>query len=476
LSNSEIYLVKKPASNSSVEMRDTILRDYFGYTDADIEALNNSKNGYLRICNDKSIDWASKDQVKHWKVDKYGQVTIPLPQNWCDEAIRFRGQRVQSETFKLGGFITDSLISNEVVADLNIILSRSGNERMEAVSKLLLTISASGRYSPQIFRALRFLANELGYKNNPYLLLAMAQSNMVTSDVPSVGNPVFDQALINNAIAATNANLNNTSSKSALMRISSTEAAFLNRQASLLYSRAGNDQEARNRDWIDRFLTMSAAERSGFSEGDLVELTSSTASMSVAKPLTQAELSLKQLNDRRRAVVEQEMRNDGIGVPSQQTGNRPEQYFQRADDSVTTEKEEPIVKGKDKRGRPILSGKTQAVQHTLMLYQRANVRANGASAALSLPLSYLNARTTMQRLWDITEYMNQRDQSLQRIGAERCRMVPLKPATINKLILELRRSGRASISHPYRDSVKLTIRQLEADKEESNAFWNSIRN
>lgn len=53
----QMFSVKKPSSNSSREIRDTILRDYFGYTDADIAEVVKTNDAIFYVVNDNEKFW-----------------------------------------------------------------------------------------------------------------------------------------------------------------------------------------------------------------------------------------------------------------------------------------------------------------------------------------------------------------------------------------------------------------------------------
>lgn len=56
---------KKPISNSSREIRNNILREYFGYTDADIEELKRqTSDKFYYIVNNDEKEWATVEQVR----------------------------------------------------------------------------------------------------------------------------------------------------------------------------------------------------------------------------------------------------------------------------------------------------------------------------------------------------------------------------------------------------------------------------
>lgn len=164
------------------------MRDYFGYTEVDIEALKLQKDKLFYISEDDEKNWASDKQVSGWKTDPNGELSIAVPNRVIQDLITFREQRASFEIFKVGTFITDVAIRDEITKDLENILSTAGSKRIEALNNLMVTIEGSGASRYQIFQALRFLTNESGYKNNPFLLIAFARTTIYKSETPSIGS------------------------------------------------------------------------------------------------------------------------------------------------------------------------------------------------------------------------------------------------------------------------------------------------
>lgn len=61
---------RKPSSNSAREIRDAVLRDYFGYTDGDIKELDAQMPGKFFICPVSGAETEmSVEQVRNWTAD-----------------------------------------------------------------------------------------------------------------------------------------------------------------------------------------------------------------------------------------------------------------------------------------------------------------------------------------------------------------------------------------------------------------------
>ena len=87
------FKVKKPLSNSAREIRNAILRDYFGYTESDIKELDAKMPGKFFICVDGSSgnQEMTPDQVKGWMPDPAdGMISVPLNDYWITNLTAFR--------------------------------------------------------------------------------------------------------------------------------------------------------------------------------------------------------------------------------------------------------------------------------------------------------------------------------------------------------------------------------------------------
>ena len=175
--NEEIYKVKKPATNSSQAIRNTILKEYFGYTDADIEALNTYKPKLFFIEDTNALGiWATENQVRSWKVDTDGFVSIPIKKDRIEQIKVFREQRLLAQIYSAIAFITDAEARTNALADLRKIFSSSENDRIEGLSNLLLSTTGKLGSASQVSAAVSYLTDKAGYSDNPLLILIKANA------------------------------------------------------------------------------------------------------------------------------------------------------------------------------------------------------------------------------------------------------------------------------------------------------------
>lgn len=203
--------------DSSDEIRSNILKDFFGYNEADIIALNEQKPGYFYI-NDKNTpkDKATGAQIRSWKFNVDGTVKIDMPQTLIDDLTIFREQRASFEALRAGIFITDTETRQMFTNDIENILTLTGDKRIQALDDLMVMISGSKASHAEIYRSLRFITNESGYKDNPFLMLAVAATTSYQSDAPSFGSAAVNRSAIAAAVRVANVSLYGSSTKNFL--------------------------------------------------------------------------------------------------------------------------------------------------------------------------------------------------------------------------------------------------------------------
>jgi hypothetical protein len=434
---------------SSREIRDNILIDFFGYSEADIAALDVQKKGYFYI-SDKasSSEWATGAQVKLWNFNPDRTVRIRMPQTLIDKLTAFPGQRASLEIFKVGMFIADAETRRLITEALENIFSSSGDKRTAALDNLMLTISGSQASRGEVFQALRFLTNESGYKNNPFLLLAFAATTSFRSETPSFGSDEVSQEKIATAVRAANESLYNNRSKSAQAKISAQEAAKINQWASILYDGVNANDKATNRRWIERFLSMSDAERSSLKEGSII---------SINRPdVTQIRgqfPSEQRLKNATQEFTEQNQRwseIDKIGKDQSfdlKGDHRQTEYFQKNSDLYPSGSK--IVPANDAaHSLQVAPDKFKTVY--------SNVNVDGASAPIGIFLEYAKWRTANERMKVITAYLNKKSQLKARIRQDTQHIVPPSPQVVEQYIKDFRRDGSITVNPFEKTKIKLT--------------------
>jgi hypothetical protein len=465
----EIWIVK-PVSNSSREIRDAILRENFGYTEEDIKALDREKPGYFYISDSSDTkNWATVNHIRDWKTNVNGEVPISMPQALIENLVLFREQRADFEIFKVGMFIANAEIRGRFIEDLKKIINSSGEKRIEALNNLMNTIAGSGAARGEIYRALRFLTNESGYKNNPFLMLAFAQTTIYQSDVPSMGSSQVGQGQIANVIKLTNESLYNPQTKSSLTKISKAEAAAINSFASNLYSQSNADAEANNRRWIERFLKMKPEEKDLYEDGDLISL--SAPNETVLRAPTHLELKRQNLIKDHNETVDQWAKSDNIGAPQPvKTDHRTSELFQNPNDTYEKEGwEKKKNRGTNKGNQPKIVPTLKP--NTYNPYSSANVRADGYGAIFALYLEAAKYQKFAARMAVITNYLNKKDRLERAIRNERVRLKPPPPEVTLAHIKEFQRYGRITANPFEKRQIGVTLGHLQRLLEEGYAYY-----
>ncbi len=459
--------MKKPATNSSREIRDNLLIEHFGFTTTDITEFDKLKPPFFIFDDSDKNKPATVAHVRSWKTNANGEVPISMPDNRIHSLIAFREQRALFEVFKVGMFIADATIRTNFVADLEKILTTSGEKRIAALNTLMMTIESSGASRYEIHQALRFLTNEAGYKNNPFLLIAFSRTTIYKSNTPSMGSNAFEQSMVTNAIKATNESLYNPSVKSALTKINKQEAAQINSWASELYSKSNAEEQYIQRKWIARWLSMSPEERDTYKEGEIVEIL--PPGVTVVETLSPAE---RELRVAKRKWQDRQKFEDSLnqsGSPRAPNVNKSEEIFQRPTDKF--EMEDSVVRQKQrhtKDGGKRSSFKTVTVSNSL--FRQPNIRVGGLLA----PIEILNIIFTHiganRRTNELVDYLRKRSGLLKQIEKEKRRAVPPKPETIKQGMMDVQRYGRTTADTFVKRNIPSVLRELEMVLEESNAY------
>ena len=449
--------------SSSVEIRNNILLDFFDYTEEDIKTLDEQKKGFFFI-NDKSFPdrWATGEEVKSWAFNPDGTVKIDMPQTLIDTLISYRTQRASLEIYKVGMFITDTETRKNITDDLENILSSSGVNRTSAFNNLMMTIAGSATSRGEIYKALRFLTNESGYKDNPFLQIAFAGTTAYKSETPAWGSSAMDQTAIAKAVAEANQSLYNENTKSSLTKITRQEAAQINHWASVLYDNVNANDQATDSRWMERILSMPKTERQKLKEGDVYSIANpNEVSMRGLFPSERDSQNAAQEFD---ATVKNWDEIDQIGKDQSfdlKGDHRQSEYYQKETDVRATGSK--IVPAND----PAHNVK-RIPDKFRSVYPNAEV--DGVMAPIGLYLEYSKWRTVNERMKVITEYLRKRDILEARVRRDNYRIVPPPPQVIKQYIKDFQRDGRIATS-PFQTQIIGILSELERLLKESNAFY-----
>jgi hypothetical protein len=458
--------------NSSKEIRDNILIDFFGYNEADIKTLDEQKKGYFYI-NDKRTpkEWATGAQVSSWVFNTDRTVRIDMPQKLIDSLAVFRDQRASLEIFKVGMFITNDETRKSVTEDLGNLFSAASEKRIKALDNLMVTITGSQSSRAEIYKALRFLTNESGYKNNPFLMLAIAATTSAKSNTPSFSSAAVNQSAIADAVKAANAGLYGNSAKNSFSTISRLEGARINYWASSLYDGINANYEARNRRWIERFSSMSDDERGSLEVGDVISIANSNQN-SIRAPF-ESEKMLQVEKQRHGEKIDLWQKTDLIGQDHSFTlpaDHHQSDYFQSPQDTFD---KEGFKVNKQRTGQKRPRVEPNLVPNNYNPYLRANIPADAFGALLYLFLEGQKYNKVNMRMQVVANYLNKKRELENQIEADNFHTVPPPPPVIEKYIRDFRRDGRITADPNQKVKIVGLISELERLLEKSNACYKS---
>jgi hypothetical protein len=464
----ETFKVKKPASNSSQEIRDEILRDYFGYTDLDIRALDSQIPGYFYISDKSNVKMpASFEQIRNWKTDAQGNVDISMTIKLIDNLVNFRERRILTAISTAAGAISDVRLRQQFIDDLNKILKFDGKTRLDAVMNLMYQVSDSFVSRNGISEALGYLSAQ-GYENNPFIQIARA--NSMVGDVSKT-------AVISNLLGAAvnNAGKKFTSARGKyISSLDGTDAAYINQEASYLYGRIGNDEEFQKRDWTARFYSMSPDERSTLRADDVITLVApGPAAMSTPRPYTETQTQLQTLEVGHKVQKK-------IWVGADKNSREVENADPEASDSgLISARRRNIVETKvwnrkdgtkpPEQSRPVTYTGQQTTNFELNRRSMDSANASAAGPALVFELS--KQVTFAARMYEITKYLNNRRELLKRIQRENSYVVPDRPEVYEKLIYQLGEHARKSVDPIEKRQAQVLISRLGVILEQSYALY-----
>lgn len=226
--------------------------------------------------------------------------------------------------------ITDPALKAKVTDDLKRILNLSNNERLLGLNNLLISTTGDLKAASEVRSSLAYLTENADYNDNPFLLLI--KSNAAATEYRMRSGPGYDinaNVLIAETIRKTNSSFNSNG-------LTSGEAAFINRQLSILYHQLGDDEKFQEREWIARFYGASNEELRDLNEGDIIEF-DVMPSVGQPKPLSKAEQELKQERENMQQQRKIWADTDKIGSQVVPTDHRASELYQKPTDGFETE-------------------------------------------------------------------------------------------------------------------------------------------
>ena len=453
--------------NSSKEIRDNILIDFFGYNEGDIKALDEQQKGYFTISDKRHPGkWATGAEMINWSFNTDRTVQIEMPQKLIDGLNSIREQRASFEAFKVGMFISDAAIRKHITDDLENILLASGARRLTGLDDLMATITTKQTSRDEIYKALRFLTNESGYKGNPFLLIALAATTCSKSDTPVFRYPEVTEAVIAAAVKAANDSLYRNS-KTSYSTINTQEAARVNLWGATLYDNINNNEGTLNRRRIERLLSMSDTERRSLIEGDEIDLIASGQTAVRSPSSSEKQLRNLKENWKQRQQMEQGINEIGNEIPP--TDPKYDEYYYKPQDRI--EIKDAVIPQKQ---RVMADGKKRSPVKTVSLSRPVNklgAETDWAGNPVTLLLEEWRYMAADRRMAELAAYSEKRRQLSRRIQYEETIIIPPRPEIIAQAIIDVRRFGRITRQPLIKLGIFYTLTDLENLLEESNAFY-----
>lgn len=426
--NNEVLWVKKPASYSSREIRDEILRGLFAYTEIEIAELDRLKPGYFYINDSRNVkEWASIEQVKEWKTNSKGEVEITIPKTLIENLTRFRQNLLINKINTAILSITNVEVRRQVFQDLQAILNSFDNKRAQATENLMLIITGSPESAEQISKALSELTNQNGYVDNPFLILANAKASAVKYSIMSgPGYDIEAKSILTNAarVVSNNYNFKTYTHLSAYIR--REESAYLNSRISQIYQQIGAVKESKDREWMARFYGVTETERQEMEEGDLIEII--PPGIAVVGTPSSLERELDKLKSERlkQRKIEEELDKGKqiVEITDPESGDSLEVRGQtrlsieiKGSSSPNQQKKNAFPRGQNQRNLP--PGKVVTSSVGQAFNRNGVLRMNRRAGLLDLVMKYFNAKTFNDRMLAITKYLAEKERLERLIRNER---------------------------------------------------------
>lgn len=182
---------------------------------------------------------------------------------------------------------------------------------------------------------------------------------------------------------------------------------------------------------------------------------------------------------RRREVEETEKQRDkgrGIETSDPRSVNRTKLLPKitttteiKGSSSPNQQKKDDYPRGQNQKNPS--PGKKEVVTYGARVNQSSIGSANVWGGALDFIIKGLNAKIFQVRMEAVTQYITEKERLEIIIEGERRRVVPLKPATLERLLADFRQQRRKTANPFERERILNIIIQLENMREESYAMW-----
>ncbi len=427
------YRFTPPSSHDPLEVRNTLLREQFGYTDEEIKALDTQPGSPgLRLFYDREHP---ERQLTREDVDRLvasdGTVAFAIPAAHVARLHEFISARVHRETD----------------ANLDKLINGTPTERVQAALNLEQTARINSPEGERGLSETRRLIAQPANANNAALRLALAQMSRDRAAAfigPQNPEQQYAEArsLTQEAVSLTNGR-------------DRTEAALVNRQAAQLYRSIGDEVQAQQRERIARFYEVDEKERSTYAVENMLipRWKPDPNGNPMMRATTEAETEQRQAE-----MLESEMEEPKVDMTHDP--NELERNEARA----------------EKVGTRTVWRKSQGKvrQVTEVDYSNYPVNERGISngeAVGGLPI-IINEALEYVHIWrsagDAARKLNERERLERNVTESTNYRVPPRPEDLPRLRADLERQLGASNNPQARQAITVVMRQTE---EASHAYW-----
>lgn len=449
------YSVKMPASRAPRLLRDELLRQCFGYTKADTNALDHAPDspGFYLADRNHMERPATLKEAKAWPIRPDGTIEVPVTATKARELERFlaTGTPMKTRAHAAVAGITDPAIRARVESNLLQLAATTGEQRIRAAIKLSTLAQPNEPHANDILAATRSLADQPGCKTNAALRLALARMSVAS-------NPQQAKNLTWDAIKLASGHDPSTNFQRPGVRVDRAEAALVNQYAAQIFHATGDEYQAQQREMIGRFYEADDLERAQSPEGGRIERwKSDTNGTRMMRATTPAERGLREFNAPHASQAEVANTDTTSDVDNNSAKFRtPDRYYGTEFDN-------------NGRPRPIVDdGRSRGLD------TESAARGGGVGAAVSL-IDEVNKWTPV--IADLyygtsANHTAGRQRLEEHVVNESHYFVPPKPERLQRMVTYLENERREARTPQSKQQAEEKLRAFTTALEASHAYWN----
>lgn len=451
----------------AAQVRNRLLRDHFGLSDEEITEFVAREKFYLRTESGPSRE-STDEEARAWSTDAQGNVKVNLAEDWVRAIEEFRQDRARRAVNHAASGISDPTMREVFAACIQGILNMEVDDRRILFTDLVNYAVASKVPPGQVIAAIEALERESRFGDNPYL--AMIKARLALQQYQTRSGPGYDaqarRYLAQAVDRMSRFDLADAGPGGAGV-FGRGDAALVNGAAQYVANALGDTKTATNRDWIQRFLAMTPAERNGYEEGDLVDLIG-PGERSMRGP-NAIDRRFKALMDRWAMFKEREAVLAKIGAPKVKNADR-ENSLTRDVNSFTHREVRSAHRKKVRNFYVYVPERTRSTEVPFARASRVNAYKFG-TGLLAIAIKVLEYLNLWEKSVTIANYFRDREQLEQEEFRRRFRVVPPKPRVFREAITAILEAASKSKDVAQKEEFGRAIEGLRVALEESMAAW-----